>query len=582
MIIKPRQGRIKNSSLRAVLIVPYVTLVILLAVALGILSYTTGSRATLTVSEYLLKETVSRIGQAVDRHVVGSVATLETAFPEGIWAPNDIETDFDNLRTRFWVATSLHIDPNNYAYYGNISGQAFGLYRHSYEIGEIRVKFRAEDHRSRYRVVGISGTAAFESTESALFDPRQRPWFLAAETAKKDIWTSVYIDFGTKDLVATRARRVLGSDGKFQGVVATDMPLRALNDFVGSLQISPNGLAFIIEPNGDLIASSRSPNVKTLDDGNTVRINAADSGNTLLTETYQQLRPLLSNNLSRSETRTFFFKNRDNEEIHVAFELFEDSAGLNWVNVVALPNQDFMGGIRNNVMRTILLGIVATIIVILLGFRILHWVTTDIKKLSIAANQVGSGYLEKPIHIRRNDEIGDLAKSFQAMRYRLQTDHLTGLPNRYAFEQAVNGAIERFRTSKKGLGLAIFFIDINDFKQINDNCGHEAGDRTLIELALRLRTHIRKDDMVARYAGDEFVVLMENVATDEDLEPIRSNIEKNLCAPLQTVDAATIKLSGAIGEARYPADADNLKDLLIVADQRMYVHKERSKASSNA
>ena len=77
----------KPLSLRLVLIVPYVVLVIALAIALGVLSYSAGSSAVATVSEHLLLETVSRISQAVDRHIVGSSAVLETAFPSGVPAP---------------------------------------------------------------------------------------------------------------------------------------------------------------------------------------------------------------------------------------------------------------------------------------------------------------------------------------------------------------------------------------------------------------------------------------------------------------------------------------------------------------
>ena len=150
-----------NFSLRSVLIFPYVALVVALAVAIGILSYFTGGHAVLTVSEHLLKETVGRISQAVDRHVVGSMATLEAAFPNGMLAPVSIESDFKNMRTRFWIATSLHIDPNNYVYYGNRAGQAMGLFRHSLNEGELRVKYTPEEHRSIYQIDGINGEPTF-------------------------------------------------------------------------------------------------------------------------------------------------------------------------------------------------------------------------------------------------------------------------------------------------------------------------------------------------------------------------------------------------------------------------------------
>jgi len=561
----------QSPSLRTALIFPYVALVVILAVAIGTLSYLTGSQAVMTVSDHLLEETVSRIGQAIDRHVVGSAATLEAAFPNGMLAPNTIEEDLDDIRTRFWIATSLHLDPNNYVYYGNLEGQAIGLYRHSYGQGELRVKYKAEEHRKRYRIDGINGASKYESTEQSLFDPRKRPWFQAAQSSPGDIWTSVYIDFGTRDLVTTRARRVVGETGEIRGVVATDMSLHSLNDFIGNLKISPNGLAFILEPDGQLIASSCSPNVGHSADGSNIRINAADSGHPLLTEIYQQLQPRLSQPLENNLSRTFSFTDRGGDNIHVAFSMYQDGAGLQWINVVALPDSDFMGGISSNIMRTVFLGALATIVVVIIGLSILNWVTTDLKQLSIAVNQVGSGFLGEPLSIRRKDEIGTLAKSFEAMQFRLQTDHLTGLPNRYAFEQNLNAAIQQH--SQDSQPFAIMFIDINDFKTINDRFGHEVGDQALIEIALRLREHVRQHDLVARYAGDEFVVILENVQSRADLSPIKDNIEKALLTPLQATEGSPIRLGGAIGVAHFPEDADNAKDLVIVADHNMYSRK---------
>lgn len=567
-----------NFSLRSVLIFPYVALVIALAVAIGTLSYLTGSRAVLTVSQHLLEETVSRISQAVDRHVVGSMATLEAAFPSGMLAPVSIESDFENIRTRFWIATSLHIDPNNYVYYGNRAGQAFGLFRHSFDKGELRIKYKADEHRSWYQIDGINGEPHSLKIEEKLFDPRLRPWYQAAQMSSHDTWTSVYIDFGTQDLVATRSRQVLNSRKEIEGVVATDMPLRSLNDFVSSIEISPNGVAFIIEPNGNLIASSCSPNVRQNDTGKNIRVNADESGHALLTEIYLHVLPYLSQEIARLTPRTFFFANAEGEKIHVAYNKFEDGAGLEWINVVAIPSEDFMEGIGNNVIRTLLLGIVATIIVVLVGLGILHWVTKDLKILSVAVNSVGSGFVEKPIHIQRKDEIGDLAKSFSAMQRRLQTDYLTGLPNRYALEQYVQAAIEQYESQESGTPFALLFIDLNDFKLINDRFGHDSGDQALIEVALRLRTHIRKNDFVARYAGDEFIIALHDVQSGKDLIPIRNTIEKALAEPFTSFDSSSLKFGGAIGEAHFPDDAKSLTELLVVADRNMYAHKAAIKS----
>lgn len=81
-------------------------------------------------------------------------------------APENLETHFDELRTRFWIATSLHLDPNNYAYYGTRQGHFFGLWRHSQQDGELRIKFDASAPRALYRFTGING---------ALSEPTLRP-----------------------------------------------------------------------------------------------------------------------------------------------------------------------------------------------------------------------------------------------------------------------------------------------------------------------------------------------------------------------------------------------------------------------
>ena len=183
-------------SLRLILLGPFVGLVLMLTITIILLSYNTGSRAITEVSDNLLRETVERIGQAVDRHIMGSGATLEAAFPNGMRVPSDISADLVALRSRFWIATSLHTNPNNYVYYGNRAGQAIGVFRYPGNEGELRIKLKPEENRARYKFTGINGKLRFDSREDKMFDPRLRPWYIAGQTATTDTWTSVYIDFG--------------------------------------------------------------------------------------------------------------------------------------------------------------------------------------------------------------------------------------------------------------------------------------------------------------------------------------------------------------------------------------------------
>lgn len=573
----PRSSR-AYLSLRQVLTVPYVVLVLTLALSIGTLSYLAGSRAVETVSEHHLQEIVARIGQAVDRHIVGSGAVLEAAFPNGMPAPVSIDDDLENLRTRFWIATSLHHDPNNYVYYGNRHGQAIGIYRPSLQEGELRIKLDAEEHRTLYRFLGINGELKFSSREQKLFDPRERPWFKAGESSPQHTWTAVYIDFRTAELVATRARRVATTNGQFEGVVATDVSLQRLNDFIGRLDISANGLAFIIEPDGNLIASSASPNVRKLPDGTNVRLSAAQSGNPLLERTYAEVRDLLAQINGGKDTRplTRVFNGPRGEPVYAAFDRIKDDAGLEWITVVAVPRSDFMHGVTENVMRTALAALVAAILAVLIGMRILNWVVGDLKRLSEAARSVGEGDLETPVGVTRRDEIGDLAKSFEAMQFRLRTDRLTGLANREAVSRALGKRIADYHTRINSKPFAILFIDLDHFKQINDALGHHAGDMVLIEIAERLHGALRGADTVARYAGDEFVILLNDVESFAAAERVRAKIEALLGEPLTSVDAEVLRevqFGGAVGLALFPRDGSDAEQLLKHADREMYERK---------
>ncbi len=572
-------------SLRQVLTIPYVVLVLALALVIVALSYSAGNRAVYAVSSHLLLETVGRIGQAVDRHIMGAGAVLEAAFPDGMPIGPAIDDEVDTLRTRFWIATSLHTDPNNYVYYGNRMGQGIGLYRHSRTEGELRVKFRAPDMRTFYRFTGINGALTFHSRETRLFDPRERPWYKAGETRDVQTWTSVYIDFGTNDLVATRARRVLGPEGQFEGVVATDVSLRALNNFVSQLRVSQNGLAFIVEPNGDLIASSSGPNVRAMPDGSKTRVSATESDSPRVRAIYAQVQSRLATQGMRAGVQTLSFDTDDGEMIHVGFDRVRDDAGLEWITVVAMPRSDFMTGVTENLVRTAALGLLAAAIAIALGLRILSWVSGDLHQLSEAALRVGDGHLAWPVGISRSDEIGQLATSFETMQQRLQTDALTGLANREAFMLRLRMRIGPTSEPPPSLRFGVLFIDLNHFKRVNDRFGHGVGDRVLVEVAQRLRDTVRARDLVARLSGDEFAVLLDRVDTREDLEQLRLHVERVLQQPLAALAGeatAALEFGGSVGAAFFPDDGKDAETLLKKADRRMYQRKFRDRPNDPA
>ena len=573
-------------TLRQWLTLPYVALVTGVALLIGALSYQTGSRAVDTVADHLLLETVARIGQAVDRHVDGSGAALEIAFPRGLPAPQSIEADMAALRSRFWIATSLHLDPNNYVYYGNRAGQFFGLWRHSQQDGELRLQLKPDEPRQIQRFSELNGALSIPVRETRLYDPRERPWYKAGASSPSHIWTAIYIDFRNAELVATRARRVTDAAGQLQGVVATDISLRKLNDFVRGLQTSEHALAFIIEPDGKLVASSRTPNVQRTPAGTNERVSAADSADPAQIAAYAQVRQWLRGGARLDRAVTQRFEGPHGEVVQLAFDRLRDDAGLDWITVVAVPRSDFMQGVTGNVVRTALIGAGAAAAALALGLGILGWITRDLHRLAEAAREVGAGRLDTPLAVNRSDEIGDLAISLRQMQQQLSTDKLTGLVNRDALLRSITARIQQRRRAADGRNFALLFIDLDNFKLINDRLGHAAGDRALIDFAVRLRAASRAGDLVARYAGDEFVMLVDNVDGAAAAERVREKIEGLLreVSPhgaAADVDAAAGggSVGGTVGVAAYPDAGQSAEELVRHADADMYERKRIGKAA---
>ncbi|MCY1498257.1 diguanylate cyclase (GGDEF) domain protein [compost metagenome] len=567
-----------SPSLRRVLLVPYVLLTLVGALVLSVSSYHAGSVAIEDVAARLLDKTVQHLSQTTLHDLSGSAAVLEAAFPKDMPAPADLEQDEQELIKRFWIATSPHLTPNNYVYYGNRLGQGFGLYRRSQHEAELRTKYQAEQHRNIYRLHGLYGTPEHIGSEELLFDPRTRPWYLAGEKSPHHTWTSVYIDFDTLDLVATRARSVRSSDGELAGVVATDVSLKTLNTFIRDLKPSPNGLALIIDAEGYLIASSSGSNVLSDSHIGTQRRHVRDDQNPLARTTYAQLRQYLQDTDSDSRKQTFSFRTDGGEQINAAFGWVHDDAGLEWTVLVAMPRRDFLVGLTEGTKLTAVIVITTVLIALLLGLAMVHWVVADISRLALAARRIGKGQVNVPLHIDRQDEIGRLARAFENVHVELSTDRLTGLASRTALMRQLEFAIRRPQGSSDKAGFALLFIDLNRFKAINDTYGHDAGDLALVEAAQRLREAVRLGDLVARLGGDEFVIVLWRTSSSEAVRQVCNKLIARLSRPLTSLahiaGEREISVGAAVGVAIYPRDGTDADSLLKRADLNMYQEKQ--------
>lgn len=229
-----------------------------------------------------------------------------------------------------------------------------------------------------------------------------------------------------------------------------------------------------------------------------------------------------------------------------------------------------------------------SVVCLLLAAVLARAVTRPINAMSSAAQGFATGNRSGTLPVDRADEIGALARSFRQMQDQItqqlvdlqnnqhelehlaQHDMLTGLPNRRLFVTRLDQAMVHAR--RYGGEVSVLFIDLDNFKNINDRCGHDTGDLVLKAVTERLLSTLREGDTVARIGGDEFVVLPDPAAPNPQLIAVAEKVLAAIEAPID-VDGVELRVGASIGISRYPQDGQTVSELLATADNAMYAVK---------
>lgn len=157
-------------------------------------------------------------------------------------------------------------------------------------------------------------------------------------------------------------------------------------------------------------------------------------------------------------------------------------------------------------------------------------------------------------------------------------DSLTGLPNRDLFYDRLSQAIKHAQRNRMGMSnkwkTAVMLVDLDDFKHVNDSLGHAQGDAVLRLVARRLKFSLRESDTIARLAGDEFLLVLEGIATREDCTLISQKLLETLRKPL-VLEGAEFRIQASIGVSIFPDDATDIETLIRYADTAMYAAKRQ-------
>jgi diguanylate cyclase (GGDEF)-like protein len=301
-------------------------------------------------------------------------------------------------------------------------------------------------------------------------------------------------------------------------------------------------------------------------------MRAVDMKTSLINETFRKL-----GNFRPGTTATQTME-LESGTIDVAVSPLGNRQGLNWVTVVAVPRADFMSSINQGFLQSMVIALACIIFALTIALTIVERVIRDIRKLTSAAEKFGNGEPMPSLQIRRTDEIGTLAQTFLEMENKLRFDKLTQVANRESLFAQIN-YLQKQAAAHPGSvdGFTLLFVDLDRFKYINDNHGHDAGDKALVIIAARLRSAIRDTDEVARYGGDEFVLLLKDTRNSIDI----NNMVEKICGIVEqpiALEDVVVSVGVSIGWASFPEDGADYVRLIKIADSRMYNRKRDRKS----
>ncbi|OWW20712.1 sensor domain-containing diguanylate cyclase [Noviherbaspirillum denitrificans] len=566
-----------NSSLRRQLVLPYVLLVLFVSAAIAWVSYQAGETAVATLSRRVLGDMSSRISSATEQHLAGAITALNAVDPDPgmLPRPQAFTMHMATLEERLWIASGLFTDVSNYVYFGGADGSFMGVKRVNRDFVELLLREPGAAKRQIHSVHGPGDRGRIIRTDD--YDPRQRPWYGVAAQKNAPVWSPVYSDYTTREPTITLARAVYGPDRRLAGVIATDVTLKVLTDFLRTLKVSSNGMAFVMDAQGYVIATSGNELPFRMVNGVPSRLRVDELTAPLIREASARVLEWKKDATATSAPLSVE-STAGSGMLDIAASLTGQQFGLDWTTVVVVPRSDFMGGVSSSFIQGMAIAVMCVVVALVLGLSILNRVLRDIRVLTEAARKIGDGEPLPQLNIRRRDEIGQLALSFSEMEYNLRIDKLTAVFNRASLIAQI-ASLRRQLEQKTGdrPNFALLFIDLDHFKKINDQHGHGAGDRMLVTVASRLKESVRVTDVVARYGGDEFVVLLKGVTDANDVVAMAEKIRCIVEEPVM-LDHGKACVGASIGWALFPEDGEDVDALLKIADKRMFNTKRIRKA----
>ena len=384
--------------IRIIFIVPFVAQILIAVGVTGWLSFDNGQSAVNDLAAQLRNEITARIGQQLDTFLTAPrVASQMNADAIRLG-----QLDLDDLRS--WQPYLYHqsqlFNAFELIYFGSEKGEYVGLQRKADNPLEFEIMTDLHPGVVQEYVLDDQGRPADEPKGDYNYDPRVRPWYIAAVQAGQPTWSDIYQYCPTPVLGVTFGHPYYDETGTLQGVLAIDFTLKNLSDYLGSLKIGQTGKTFIIDHSGLLVASSSDvpftdDTLRTScgeDNAEGLKLSVLDSKDTLIQPTAQFLHERFGSFSLIDQSYQLDFELEGARQL-VQVTPYSDESGIDWLIAVVIPEADFMEQINANIRVTLLLMLLALVGAIGIGILTARWITQPILSLNSSAKALAKGQL---------------------------------------------------------------------------------------------------------------------------------------------------------------------------------------------
>lgn len=478
----------RDMSIRSVIIVVFVVLMTLTTASVGFIVFSNWYSSSRIVSEKLALDMNGDIFEKIDSFLAAPLSMNDVhraAIENGVVDLKDAAE-----RERFFAGVLRAQAGNVYSFsYGSESGEYYGARRNASNDVEIMRNDAQTGGESWYYSLSGDMTAGNVVVRAGKFDPRTRDWYRAAKETGKPVFSRIYRHFIMRDLALSAAYPVRNRDGSFRGVLGTHITLSRINGFLKDVVETEGALAVIAERGtGTLVANSwGAPNFDVSADGGFRRRTIRDAGSDILGAALEKF--------VKDKDASPFLSGRDGG-FYVSVAEYRKN-GLDWILLSAIPERFLAAGVERSIRLTVVMILVCLAVSIAVYMRVAHVFLKPVDELIETTERFSGGDLSRRAAVRREDEIGRIALSFNRM-----ADTIAGLVSgleetvdertgqlREA-NDALNESRDRLRLILDSAAEGIYGIDTNGACTFcNASC-------------LRMLGYVRESDLIGRNMHD--------------------------------------------------------------------------------